>query len=308
MHTMTDIDRHKHEVNRHELVERLTHAMPNDGISEPTPGLLIARASQPMDGIHNVSKPSLCLIAQGAKELSVGDNVLRYDPDHYLIATMQVPVTGRIVEASPERPYLTIRLDLDAALIGSVMVEAGLNAPKSHADAKALYISELDGMLLDAVVRLVQLADSSEEACVLIPLVKREIAFRLLMGRQGNRLRHLPMLGAQSYRIAKAVEKLRREFDQPISIDGLAKDLGMSSSGFHHHFKTVMDMSPLQYQKLIRLQEARQLMLGQSLDASSAGYRVGYDDPSHFSKDYKKRFGISPMRDVEKLRAMVQPS
>ena len=139
----------------------------------------------------------------------------------------------------------------------------------------------------------------------MMPMVKREIAYRLLNCEQGDRLRHLPMLGGHSNRIAQAVEKLRTNYDQPLSIDGLAKDLGMSSSGFHHHFKTVMDMSPLQFQKLIRLQAARQLMLGESLDASSAGYRVGYEDASHFSRDYKKHFGDAPMRDVERLRSLV---
>jgi transcriptional regulator GlxA family with amidase domain len=159
--------------------------------------------------------------------------------------------------------------------------------------------------LLDSVVRLVRIMGSPAESKVLLPLVKREIVFRLLMGEQSDRVRHLPMLGGHSHRIAQAVDRLRKEYDRQVSIDGLARDLGMSSSGFHHHFKTVMDMSPLQFQKVIRLQEARQLMLGESMDAASAGFRVGYEDASHFSRDYKRHFGDSPVRDVEKLRTMV---
>ncbi|RYG32558.1 AraC family transcriptional regulator, partial [bacterium] len=215
------------------------------------------------------------------------------------------PVTGRIVEASEERPYLSLRLELDPALVGSVMVEAGLPVPQSHGDAKALVVSDLDSGLRDATVRLMRLVDSPAEARVLVPLVKREIVFRLLTGEQGSRLRHLPSVGGHSHRIAQAIDRLRQDFDQPLRIENLAKELGMSSSGFHHHFKAVTDMSPLQYQKQLRLQEARRLLLGENLDAASAGYRVGYDDASHFSRDYKRYFGNSPMKDAEKLRAMV---
>jgi AraC-like DNA-binding protein len=125
------------------------------------------------------------------------------------------------------------------------------------------------------------------------------------MSEQGSRLRHLPRLGGHSDRIAQAVDRLRQEFDQPLRIESIARDLGMSPSGFHHHFKVVTDMSPLQYQKQLRLQEARRVMLGENLDAASAGYRVGYEDPSHFSRDYKRLFGESPMRDIERLRSMV---
>jgi AraC-like DNA-binding protein len=289
---------------RQPLIEALQNAMPTDGARDVLPGLRLARATNPTDRVYGVFKPSLCVVAQGAKEIYVGDNAYRYDSERYLIATVELPMTGRVVEASPDRPYLSLRLDLDPALVGSVMVECGLPSPHSQSDARAVYVSQLAPGLLDAVVRLVNLLDSEVELKVLMPLIKREIVFRLLMGQQGERLRHLPMMGGHSHRIAKAVEKLRTEFDRPLSMESIARELGMSSSGFHHHFKTVMNLSPLQFQKLIRLQEARQLMLGESLDASSAGYRVGYEDPSHFSRDYKKHFGNAPMRDIEKLRSM----
>ncbi len=305
MKSMNERELQRDRANREELVERLGNAIRFDGVKELEGGLRLARASAPTERTHGVSKPSLCVVAQGAKEGHLGDRSYRYDAEHYMIATVEIPMTGKVVEASVDRPYLSLRLDLDPAVVGSVMVEAGLPSPSGQGDAKAMYVSRLDSDLLDTVVRFTRLLDSPEEARVLMPLAMREIVFRLLMGEQGDRLRHLPMLGGHSHRIAQAVERLRKSFDQPVSIDGLAKDLGMSSSGFHHHFKTVMDMSPLQFQKLIRLQEARQLMLGESLDAASAGYRVGYEDASHFSRDYKKHFGNSPMRDVEKLRSMV---
>jgi AraC-like DNA-binding protein len=138
---------------------------------------------------------------------------------------------------------------------------------------------------------------------VLVPLVKREIVFRLLLGEQGNRLRHFPLLGGHAHPIAQAVERLRRDFDRPLRIESIARELGMSPSGFHTHFKAITDMSPLQFQKQLRLHEARRLMLGENLDATSAGFRVGYNDVSHFSRDYKKHFGDAPVRDVERLRA-----
>lgn len=185
------------------------------------------------------------------------------------------------------------------------MVEAGHLSSLNRGDVRAIDVSPLDASLLDAVVRLVRLLDSPAEARVLRPLITREIVYRLLMGEQGNRLRHLALLGGHTDRIAEAVERLRKDFDQPLRIDRLARELGMSVSGFHHHFKAVTAMSPLQFQKQLRLQEARRIMLGENLDAASAGSRVGYDDASQFSREYKRLFGHPPVRDVERLRQTV---
>ena len=159
------------------------------------------------------------------------------------------------------------------------------------------------------MVRLVRLLDSpADEARFLAPLVTREIVYRLLMGAQGDRLRQIAVLGGHSHRIAEAIERLRKDFDQPLRIEDIARELGMSVSGFHHHFRAVTAMSPLQFQKQLRLQEARRLMLGEDLDAASAGYRVGYGDASHFTREYKRLFGAPPMRDVERLREAAMES
>ncbi|MGO8670324.1 MAG: AraC family transcriptional regulator N-terminal domain-containing protein [Capsulimonadaceae bacterium] len=216
--------------------------------------------------------------------------------------TFQRNERSNSAEYAQECPYLSLRLDLDPAVVGSVMVEAGVGVPRSPGDARAMVVSALDVELLDATLRLVRLIDTPGDARVLAPLVTRGIVFRLLMGEQGARLRHLPMLGGNSHVIARAVERLRKDFDRPLSIESIARDLGMSSSGFHHHFKAITDMSPLQYQKQIRLQEARRIMFGENVDAASAGFRVGYEDPSHFSRDYKRHFGQSPIKDVAQLR------
>ncbi|GAC1455115.1 MAG: AraC family transcriptional regulator [Ktedonobacteraceae bacterium] len=245
------------------------------------------------------------MIAQGSKEVLLGDNRYRYDPSQYLLATVEMPRVSQVLEASKERPYLSLRLELAPTLVGSVMVEAGHSSPTGHADMRAIDISPLDVHLLDAVVRLVRLLDSPAEALVLMPLITREIIYRLLIGEQGGRLRHLALLGGYTSHIARAVERLRQDFDQPLRIEDIARELGMSVSGFHHHFKNVTAMSPLQFQKQLRLQEARRLMLGEDLDAASAAYRVGYHDASHFNREYKSLFGIPPMRDVQRLREEV---
>jgi AraC-like DNA-binding protein len=286
---------------RDELVERLGMAIREDGTAEPMDGLRLRRVSSPTELGHGTSHPSFCVIAQGGKEVRLGDRHYRYDPAHFLIATAALPIASRVVEASRERPYLGLVLRLDPALVASVMVEAGRPAPKGK-PATAIEVSHLDAGLVDAVLRLVRLLDTPTDARFLAPLVRREIVYRLLAGDQGDRVRQIAVLGGDTNRIAKAIARLRNDFDQPLRIEDIARELGMSVSGFHHHFKTVTAMSPLQFQKQLRLQEARRLMLGEGFDAATAAYRVGYDDASHFNREYKRLFGAPPMRDVSRLR------
>jgi len=290
------------QANRDELTERISQAMRNDGTIEPLQGLHFNRSSSPAECVHSISVPAFCVIAQGSKEVLLGSDRYQYDPMHYLLATVELPIVSQILEASQAQPYLSLRLDLDPTLVGSVMVEAGYPSPQSRANVKAIDVSPLDANLLDAVVRLVRLLDSPAEDHVLAPLIKREIIYRLLMGEQGSRLRHIAVLSGYTHHIARAVERLHKDFKEPLRIESIARDFGMSVSGFHHHFKSVTAMSPLQFQKQLRLQEARRLMLGENLDATSAAYRVGYDDASHFNREYKRLFGAPPMRDVERLR------
>jgi AraC-like DNA-binding protein len=257
-----------------------------------------------------VLEPSLCVIAQGSKEVLLGESRYRYDPAHYLLATVELPYVSQVLEASKERPYLSLRLELAPALVSAVMLEAGHSSPPGPADVRmrAIDVSPLDVNLLDAIVRLVRLLDSPAEARVLMPLITREIIYRLLVGEQGGRLRHLALLGGYTPHIARAVERLRQDFDQPLRIGQLARELGMSVSGLHHHFKAVTAMSPLQYQKRLRLLEARRLLLGEDLDAARAAYRVGYQNASHFNREYKSLFGVPPMRDVQRQREAARES
>ncbi len=290
------------QATRQELVARIARAIRDDGRVEPLKGLYLNRVSSPTEPVHGVSDPSFCVIAQGSKEVFLGEDRYQYDPAHYLLTTVELPIVSQVLEASKEQPYLSVRLQLDPTLVGSVLVEANVPLPPGQGDVKAMDVSMLDASLLDAVVRLIRLVDSPSEARVLAPLVTREIVCRLLMGAQGARLRHIAVLGGYTHHIAKAVDLLRKDFNQPLRMESIAQALGMSVSGFHHQFKAVTAMSPLQFQKRLRLQEARRLMLGENLDAASAGYRVGYDDASHFNREYKSLFGLPPMRDVERLR------
>jgi AraC-like DNA-binding protein len=304
IHQQTQRDARRAQANREELVERIGQALRQDGVSEPLPGFHLGRRSTPLEKVHSVLEPSFCVIAQGSKEVLMGNSRYRYDPFHYFLATMELPRVSRVMEASRERPYLSLRLKLSPSLVSAVMMETGHNLPPANGDVRAIGVSPLDADLLDAVVRFVRLLDSPGEAPVLMPLITREIVYRLLTGEQGDRLSHLTGSPSGGYtpNIARAIERLRRDFNQPVRIEELAQELGMSVSSFHHHFKAVTAMSPLQYQKRLRRQEARRLMLGEDLDATSAAYHVGYNDASHFNREYKSLFGIPPMRDVQRLR------
>ena len=292
----------REQSNREELVERMTRAMPADGRFEPFKGVRLSRCSAPSDAVYSVAEPTFCIIAQGHKEVRLGKRSFQYDPHHYLLATVELPLVSRVIEASRERPYLGLRLTLEPAIVAAVMMEMGQFSLQSRADSKAVEVDPLDATLLDAVLRLVKLLDAPNESPFMRPLIAREILFRLLIGEQGDLLRQMTMPNGHTHRIAQAVEKICREFSQPLEIEEMARGISMSVSGFHQHFKSVTAMSPLQFQKQLRLQEARRLLLGEPIDAATAGYRVGYDDASHFNRDYKRLFGEPPMRDVERLR------
>lgn len=289
------------KADREELAERLARVLPRDGTADPHPRVNLARFSRPTELHHGFYEPCFCVIAQGAKTLTLGDETFRYDPAHYMIATVGVPMTAQVVEASDDRPYLSLRLELDPAIVASVMVDSGLAQSHGGGDVRAVDVSPLDAELLGATVRLIE---KPGEYPALAPLVVREIIYRLLAGAQGDRMRHLAMDGGQAQKMVKALAKLRENFDKPLPIEAIARQLGMSVSGFHAHFKAVTAMSPLQFQKSLRLQEARRLMLGEDLHAAEAGYRVGYEDPAYFNRDYKRHFGEPPMRDVERLREL----
>jgi AraC-like DNA-binding protein len=304
-YTSEQLELIKSQVNRVELVERIKRAVTEDGVREVLPGLYFHRSSKLTQPNHGLSEAAFCVIAQGSKEVLLGDQLYRYDPAHYLIATVELPIVSKIIEASPEQPYLSMRLQLDPNVVSSMIVEAGYPVLRASANVKAIDVSSLDAKLLDGVVRLVRLVEAPGEARILQPMITREIIYRLLMGEQGERLRHLATLGGQPQRIIKVIERIRQDFAKPLRVETMAQEIGMSVSGLHSHFKAVTAMSPMQFQKHLRLQEARRLMLSEKLDAASAGYRVGYEDAAHFSREYKSLFGNPPLRDAQQLREAV---
>jgi AraC-like DNA-binding protein len=291
------------QTSREELVGRIGQTVREEGELQVFAGLYMARLSAPVGLVHSIIEPSLCVIVQGSKEVLLGDSRYVYDPSNYLLATLDLPRASQVLEASRERPYLSVRLQLDPQFVSSVMVETGYEmSPRTAVGARAMDVSPLDANLLDAILRLVRLQDSPAEVPILGPIIMREIIYRLLVGNQGKRLRHLTVMAGYVPAITRAVTRIRQEFDQTLRMDVLAQELGMSVSGFYSHFKTVTAMSPLQFQKQLRLQEARRLMLTENLDATSVAYRVGYNDASHFNREYKSVFGIPPVRDIQRLR------
>ena len=303
---MTDTakrDAFRLQANREELAELILRGLPhNDGTVEPQPGLHFRKHTSRGERVYGAYPPAFCVVAQGSKDIFLGDETFRYDVSNYLITTTELPLSGEVVEVSAERPYLNFRMVLDPSVVTSVMLDTGFVQTKSNGAVKAIGVSPLDNDLLDATVRLVRLLDSPDEYRVLGPQIIREIIYRLLMGDQADRLSHVAKFGGKTHQMAQAIATIRTTFSETIRIEDLAEELDMSVSGLHSHFKAVTGMSPLQFQKQLRLQEARQLMLNTSLDATEAGKQVGYEDPSHFTREYKRLFGKPPKQHVEHLR------
>jgi len=290
---------------RAELVTRLNQACLKDGGTEMAPGLQFYRYSHPTQPTHGVYLPSLVLIAQGAKQVQFGDETLHYDPYNYLLVSLDVPTVSQVLEASPELPHLALRLELDPTTISSVMVETGMAPGRNDMSVRSMAVSRLPDQLLEAFIRLIRLLDDKDDYRVVSHLVMREIIYRILKSEQGPRLRQMAAFGGHTNRIARAVQILRARFAELVSMEELAGELGMSVSSFHQHFKIATSMSPLQFQKMLRLQEARRLLLSEDLDASTTAIKVGYDDPSQFTREYKRLFGDPPMRDVGRIKQLV---
>jgi AraC-like DNA-binding protein len=270
------------------------------------PALRLSRFSAPSDLVAVVYEPSVCVVAQGTKEVLLAGETYRLDPAQSLLVSVELPVAARVIEAFPVRPYLAVRIALDPAVVGELLAD-GTTAPPPGPPARGIAVTPVEPPLLDAVARLVALLDSPQDVVPLAPLVLREITYRLLCGPQGLRLRQIASAGAPAQRIAHAIRWLKSHFADPLRIESLAQRVRMSPSAFHLHFKGMTALSPLQYQKRLRLQEARRLMLGEGLDAASASFRVGYESPSQFSREYRRLFGAPPRQDVAALRLEAQP-
>jgi AraC-like DNA-binding protein len=277
-------------------------AISDGGHQTSIPALTLFRRSAPGAQFHGVYEPALSLIAQGAKRVMVGDDTFDYDHAHCLVTSVDLPVISQVMRASQDEPYLGVVLDINPRQIRELIAEPGLPKPRPVPLGRGMAVSPLSVPILDAVVRLVGLLETPHDIPVLGPLIEREIFYRLLTGEQGVRLRHIAVADSQMHQVSKAIDWIRKSFAQPLRIEVLAQTVHMSVSALHHNFKAVAGMSPLQYQKRLRLQEARRLMLAEMLDAAHAAHQVGYESPSQFCREYGRLFGAPPGRDIARLR------
>ncbi|HCG9123660.1 TPA: AraC family transcriptional regulator [Vibrio parahaemolyticus] len=269
----------------------------------PISGLRFSRWTTPTPPTSYTHNPSICLIAKGRKRVLLGEESFIYDANHFLISSVDLPIIANIIEASEEQPYLGLIMELDLTEISQLIIDSELAFTQSKEAQKGIAVGELSESLLGAFVRLAELLDEGQNIKILAPIIKREIFYRLLMSEQGTRLHQIVTAGSHSHQIAKAIDWLKNNFVKPlISVGDLASYTGMSKSSFYTHFRSMTSMTPLQFQKKLRLSEARRLMLTENLDAMAATFKVGYESPSQFSREYRRLFGAPPSKDIKSLR------
>ncbi len=268
------------------------------------PGLSLYRREEPTQPTSIMYEPRICMIAQGAKRVLLGEDTYVYDEHHFLIASVDLPTVVQIIKASRDKPYLGLVLKLNQREMSQLMVDSNLPPPRPQQSTRGMATGEVTLTLLNAFQRLIDLLSEPKDIPILAPIIQREIHYRLLVGDQGARLRQIASAGSQSQQIARAIDWLKANFTLPLRIDDLAKQVNMSTSTFHHHFRALTAMSPLQYQKWLRLNEARQLMLTEHLDAATSAFQVGYESPSQFNREYRRLFGAPPLRDITNLRQL----
>jgi AraC-like DNA-binding protein len=274
----------------------------SDRVETVIPGLILARRDKPSEPVSILYEPRICVIAQGAKQVQLGDDAYVYDAHHFLLTSVDLPTFVQVIKASPEKPYLGLVLDIDQRELSQLMVDSHLPPPRPQQSSRGMAIGEVTLPLLAAFQRLIDLLAEPKDIPILAPIIEREIFYRLLVSDQGARLRQMASAGSQSQQIARAIHWLKDNFKQPLRIEDLAGQVNMSTSTFHHHFRAVTAMSPLQYQKWLRLNEARRLLLAGNQDATTAAFQVGYESPSQFSREYSRLFGAPPLRDIANLR------
>lgn len=290
-------------IARRGLAERIARWTEVDPMpSTDIQGLSFFRYEAPTEPVSYMHDPSVCLVAQGAKRVLLADEEYMYDANHYLITSVGLPVVSCVLEASREIPTLGLVMRVDLRGVAKLLVDSNLPMPRSSQSGRGMAVSEVSQPLLTAFNRLIDLLDEPDDIPILAPLIEREILYRMLVGDQAARLRQMATAGSQGHQISRAIDWLRENYSKAIKMEALAEQTGMSTSTFHHHFRSVTSMTPLQYQKWLRLHEARRLMLTEHQDAASASFQVGYESPSQFSREYKGLFGAPPVRDIKRLQ------
>jgi AraC-like DNA-binding protein len=266
------------------------------------PGLTLHRRTEPTVPCSGTYEPGVIVVAQGRKRVDLGKNTFYYGASRYLLTAIDLPIVSQVVEASEATPCLAMSLRLEMSMVREFVTREEVSVPVATADSPAMITGELTVEFLDACLRLLKLMDRPQDIPFLSGLIQREIIYRVLRGPEGARLRAIGTLGDQSNRTAKAIAWMRANYAKPLRVEELAHIAGMGTSTLHHHFRALTAMSPLQYQKQLRLQAARGRMLVDGLDAASAAFEVGYESASQFNREYSRFFGQPPMRDVRTLR------
>lgn len=284
------------------LAALIARYAPTDGVHETEiPNLTVYRSSQPTEPTYGMYEPAFCIVAQGRKKVELNGETFIYDGARSLVVSVDLPIVGHVIEATEEQPYLAAKLSLDPKVLNALLIEHQLDQRETPSDM-ALSLADTKPEMLDAFTRLVGLLGAPRDIGALAPLAEREILYRLLTGDLASRVRQIALADSKISQVNRAIDWIKRNFNQPFRIDAVCSAANMSPSALHAHFKTVTSMSPLQYQKHLRLQEARRLIVSNVRDAASAGHDVGYDSPSQFSREYRRLFGAPPIRDAVRLR------
>jgi len=290
---------------RAELAKRILRFVGNnEDQATAIPGFAIYRRDHPTGPIFGLYEPSLTLLVQGRKRVMLGQEAFACGSSRYLLTSVNVPVMGQVVEARPERPYLCFFLKLDLGVARQLLIDHDLPVPGRPSSGRGIATSSATLELFDAFSRLLAIADKPKDIPILGPLIQREIVYRLLTGEEGARFREIATSGSQSHRTAQAANWIRSNYARPLRIQELATSVKLGVSTLHHQFRAMTSMSPLQYQKQLRLQEARRLMLTENYDAGTAAMEVGYESTTQFSREYSRLFGQPPMRYVRTLRQL----
>ncbi len=275
--------------------KRLLQLIPhNQTYHSPIKGLLIHHSDQPFSYENVIQEPSICIVVNGEREVRLGEQYFLFDPRHFMFCPVDIPMCGKITKASPEEPFVVLSMKIDLQAVNKILLEQTLPVAKSEINPPAFTQWYLKSELKNAFARLLLLHENPNDIAFLAPLIQQEIYYRLLKGEQGNKLKQMVSFGSNTQKIAKATQYLQRHFREIVRIETLAELCGMSLSGFHHHFKEITTLSPLQYQKSLRLMEAKRRILQENMAIAETAYQVGYESPSQFSREYKRYFGLAP--------------
>lgn len=286
----------------HKNLERLLKLIPhNQTYRSPIDGLIIHHSDRPFAYENVIQEPSICIVVRGEREIRLGAQHLLFDSRHFMFCPVDVPMCGKVTRATPDEPFVVLSMKIDLQAVGKILLEQAVLVRDDEAGASTFAQWHLSAHLADAFERLLLLHENPNDIAFLAPLIQQEIYYRLLTGEQGGKLKHMASVGSNTQKIAKATDYLQAHFRDAIQVETLAGLCGMSLSGFHHHFKQLTTLSPLQYQKSLRLMEAKRLICQEHLSVSTAAYQVGYESPSQFSREYKRYFGTAPAADKNSL-------